>query len=189
MSDKPSNDITLILLDARSGDKDALNALYAEMYHPLKEIAGKLLAYERPDHTLQKTSLVHELYIKLINQKEVKWEDRAHFFAIASNCMRQILVDYARKKAAMRRGANPKRITLDENQLNMEEHAEDIIRINELIDKLAGYDERKSKVVEMRFFGGMGISEIAEVLKVTPRTVDRDWAKAKLWLYNELIAS
>lgn len=188
MPEKSSKDITLILRDARAGDKEALNALYEEVYHPLKEIAGKLLSYERPDHTLQKTSLVHELYIKLINQKEVKWEDRAHFFAMASNCMRQILVDYARRKAAKRRGGNPRKITLDENLLNMEEHAEDIIRINELIDKLAGYDERKSKVVEMRFFGGMGISEIAEVLNVTPRTVDRDWAKAKIWLYSELVA-
>lgn len=181
--------ITQLLQEARTGKKKAIDLLYPEVYNQLRNIAERQLAFEAEDHTLQKTSLVHELYLKLIDQGEVEWEDRAHFFAIASGCMRQILVDYARKKSAEKRGGKHTGITLDEDRLNVDQHAEELIEMNDLIDKLSQYNERRSKVVEMRFFGGMTIPEISEVLNVNSRTVDRDWAKAKTWLYSELRAS
>lgn len=186
-SDKTN--ITRLLQNARDGNKQAFDILYPQVYDRLRDIAQRQLAHEQRDHTLQKTSLVHELYLKLIDQSEVEWEDRAHFFAIASRCMRQILVDYARKKSAERRGGKGSGITLDEDRLNVNQHAEELIEMNDLLDKLSQYNERRSRVVEMRFFGGMTIPEISEVLNVNSRTVDRDWAKAKTWLYSELRAS
>ena len=179
-------DITRLLHKARSGKKDTLDLLYPLLYDHLRTIAQKHIALERNGHTIQKTSLVHELYLKLVHQSEVEWKDRVHFFSLASRCMRQVLVDYARKKNAEKRGGKNRAITLDEDRLMMEEHAGNLIEINDLTEKLAQLDERRSKVVEMRFFGGMTNSEIAEVLNVTTRTVDRDWAKAKLWLANEM---
>lgn len=181
--------ITQLLNSAREGDKSAYDTLYPHVYAELKNIARRHLAGEKSGHTLQKTALVHELYIKLLGNIDVELENRAHFFAIASRCMRQILVDHARKKSAQKRGGKNESITLDEERLDVSEDAEDIVKINELIHKLAEVDSRKSQVVEMRFFGGMSIPEISKVLKVTSRTVDRDWAKAKLWLYHELKAS
>lgn len=181
--------ITQLLIEARDGDKEALDTLYPYVYEQLKRIARRHLAREQAGHTLQKTALVHELYMKLIDQSEIDWQNRAHFYSIASRCMQQILVDYARKKKAEKRGGKKQGITLDEDRLDVGQHAEEIIEVNDLIEKLNEFDSRKSKVVVMRFFGGMTIPEISEVLKVTTRTVDRDWAKAKLWLYNELKAS
>jgi len=181
--------ITQLLNDARNGDKSAFDELYPHVYAELKNIARRHLANEKSGHTLQKTALVHELYIKLLGNMDLELENRAHFFSIASRCMQQILVDYARQKAALKRGGNKQSVTLDEERLNIGENAEEIIEINNLIGKLSEIDNRRSQVVVMRFFGGMSIPEISEVLKVTTRTVDRDWAKAKLWLYNELKAS
>ncbi|WP_234567715.1 sigma-70 family RNA polymerase sigma factor [Rhodohalobacter sp. 614A] len=181
--------ITQLLVEARNGKKSALDSLYPYVYKQLKQLARHHLASERHGHTLQKTALVHELYMKLIDQSEVEWQNRAHFYSIASRCMQQILVDYARKKKADKRGGKHEGITLDEDRLNVDQHAEEIIELNDLIEKLTQLDSRKSQVVIMRFFGGMTIPEISEVLDVTTRTVDRDWAKAKMWLYNELKAS
>ncbi|MCC5907295.1 MAG: sigma-70 family RNA polymerase sigma factor [Balneolaceae bacterium] len=186
---KRIGEITRLLAEAQNGDKAALDSLYPHVYGELKNIAKKHLSYERNAHTLQKTALVHELYLKMLGQSEVEWQNRAHFYSIASRCMRQILVDYARKKVALRRGGKNRAITLDEEKLDLEEHAEEIIEMSDLIKKLSEIDSRRGQVVEMRFFGGMSIPEISEVLQVTTRTVDRDWAKAKLWLYNELKAS
>jgi RNA polymerase sigma factor (TIGR02999 family) len=186
---KGKGHITQLLNDAQKGDKSAFDALYPHVYAELKNIAKRHLAGEKSGHTLQKTALVHELYIKLLGNMDIELENRAHFFSIASRCMQQILVDYARKKAALKRGGIHRSVTLDEERLNLEEHAEEIIEINNLINKLSAIDSRRSQVVVMRFFGGMSIPEISEALKVTTRTVDRDWAKAKLWLYNELKAS
>ena len=181
--------ITKLLIKARNGDKTALDSLYPHVYDQLKRIARHQLSREQKGHTLQKTALVHELYMKLIGQSDVNWQNRAHFYSIASRCMQQILVDYARKKKAEKRGGEKQGITLDEDRLNIDQHAEEILEVNDLIEKLTQFDARKSKVVVMRFFGGMTIPEISEVLNVTTRTVDRDWAKAKMWLYNELKAS
>jgi RNA polymerase sigma-70 factor, ECF subfamily len=182
-------DITRLLVKAQNGDKAALDSLYPHVYGNLKEIARKHLAYERNAQTLRKTALVHELYLKMLGNSKIEWQNRAHFYSIASRCMRQILVDHARKKVALRRGGKNRPITLDEEKLDLEEHSEEIIELNELIEKLSEIDSRRGQVVEMRFFGGMSIPEISEVLGVTSRTVDRDWAKAKMWLYNELKAS
>ena len=144
---------------------------------------------ERKNHTLQKTSLVHEVFLKLINQSETDWEDRAHFFGIASRCMRQILVDYARKKTAQKRGGNQKNVTLNEEAIGNPQSAEELIELNDLIEKLAQFDERKSQVVEMRIFGELTVEEISEVLGISSRTVKRDWVKAKGWIIKEFQTS
>lgn len=178
--------ITTLLIDASSGNEQAFDRLFPLIYDQLRSLAASQLAGERSDHTLQKTALVHEVYIKLIDQTRIKWRDRTHFYAIAARAMRQILVDYARKKTAQKRGGKQQHITLDEETLDMDNHAEELLELNDLIDRLAEFDERKSKVVEMRFFAGMTIREIAELLDVSTRTVDRDWLKARGWIYQEL---
>lgn len=178
--------ITTLLIDASNGNEQAFDELFPLVYDQLKNIARHQLAGERSGHTLRKTSLVHEVYLKLIDQTRIEWTGRAHFFAIAARAMRQILVDYARKRTAQKRGGKQHRITLDEDTLDMENHAEELLELNDLIDRLAEFDERKSKVVEMRFFAGMTIREIAELLDVSTRTVDRDWLKARGWIYQEL---
>lgn len=178
--------ITKLLIDASHGNEQAFDRLFPLVYDHLRDIARHQLAGERQGHTLRKTSLVHEVYIKLIDQTRIEWHDRAHFFAIAARAMRQILVDHARKRAAQKRGGKQQHITLDEETLDMDNHAEELLELNDLIDRLAEFDERKSKVVEMRFFAGMTIREIAELLDVSTRTVDRDWLKARGWIYQEL---
>jgi len=178
--------ITKLLIEVQEGDKQAHNALFEAVYNQLRNIARMQLRSERRGHTLSKTALVHEAYIKLLDLSRVEWQDRAHFYAIASKAMRQILVDYARKRNAEKRGGERQRVTLQEDMLDLEQHAEDIIALNDLIDKMNEFDERKSKVVEMRFFAGMTIREIAELLDVSTRTVDRDWLKARTWLHKEL---
>lgn len=183
---KEKSRITRLLIDVQEGDREAHNALFEAVYNQLRNIARMQLASERKGHTFSKTALVHEAYIKLVDLSHIEWQDRAHFYAIASKAMRQILVDYARKKKAEKRGGNRQRITLKEDMLDLEQHAEEIIALNDLIDKMNEFDERKSKVVEMRFFAGMTIREIAEFLNVSTRTVDRDWLKARTWLYKEL---
>ena len=183
---KQKNRITRLLVDVQEGDESAYDALFKAVYNRLRDIAQQQLARERSGHTLSKTALVHEAYIKLVDVKSVEWQDRTHFFAIAARAMRQILVDYARKKAAQKRGGNRQRVTLKEDLLDLEQHAEDLIALNDLIEKMAEFDERKSRVVEMRFFAGMTIREIAEMLDVSTRTIDRDWLKARTWLHKEL---
>jgi RNA polymerase sigma factor (TIGR02999 family) len=175
--------ITQLLMNIKNGDEDAYNELFLQVYDQLKKLAMYQLGRH---HTLSKTELVHEVYVKLADYKEIEWNDRAHFYAIVSRCMRQILVDLSRKKTAQKRGGNQRNLTLNEEQLNLDEHASHLLELDELIDRLAGFDERKSKVVEMRFFAGMNLEEISEVLKVSRRTIDRDWVKARAWLLNEL---
>lgn len=175
--------ITLLLTDIRDGDTEAYNTLFSIVYDQLREIAGLQI---RKNQTFSKTGLVHEVYIKLADYKEIHWKDRSHFFAIASRCMRQILVDYSRKKITEKRGGQHQHITLNEDQIDLDEHASHLIDLDNLIDELAKFDERKSKIVEMRFFAGMSIKEISEILNLSTRTVDRDWMKARSWLLSEL---
>ncbi len=175
--------ITRLLADIRSGDEEAYKLLFSQVYDQLRDMAIYQLG---KNHTLSKSELVHEVYVKLADYTEIEWKDRAHFYAVASRCMRQILVDYSRKKTAQKRGGQHQHIPLDEEQINLYEHAAHVLELDQLIDKLASFDERKSKIVEMRFFGGMGIREISEVLNVSTRTVDRDWLKARAWLLNQL---
>ncbi len=186
MPDYDKSNITRLLFQASSGNEEAYDRLFPLVYNRLRDIAERQLSRERSGHTLQKTELVHEVYLKLIDQTQIDWQDRAHFYAIATKAMRQILVDYARKKTAKKRGCKQKRITFKEEEIDLEQHAEDLIVLNDLIDKMADFDERKSRVVEMRFFTGMTIREIAEILGVSTRTIDRDWLKARTWLHKEL---
>ncbi|WP_234567722.1 sigma-70 family RNA polymerase sigma factor [Rhodohalobacter sp. 614A] len=182
------NKITRLLIDVRTGDKEAYDSLFSIVYEKLKEIAGFHLREKgrNKNLTLSNTALVHEAYMKLMDYTDGEWENRSHFYAIASRCMRHILIDYCRKKTAEKRGGEQQEITLLEEHINLEKHAEKLIDLNRLIDEMAEFDERKSKIVEMRFFGGMTIQEISEVLNVSSRTVDRDWLKARMWLLKEM---
>lgn len=185
---KNENNITRLLVDIRRGESDAYNRLFSIVYDQLKEMARYHLRFsgDNINQTLSKTGLVHEAYIKLIDYKESEWENRAHFYAIASKCMRHILVDLSRKKTAEKRGGKKRNLTLNEERISLDEHAETLIDLSELIDKMAEFDKRKSQIVEMRFFAGMTIPEISEVLNVSGRTVDRDWLKARAWLVHKL---
>ena len=162
--------------------------MFSTVYEHLKNIATYHLSHQQvgKHSTFSKTALVHEAYIKLIDYTEADWQNRAHFYAVASRCMRHILVDYSRKKLAGKRGGGRHNLTLNEDQIDLEDHAEKLIELDRLIDEMAKFDERKSKVVEMRFFSGMSIPEIAVVLNISTRTVDREWLKARAWLLNEL---
>lgn len=184
MNDKKR--ITKLLLEVQKGQKKSYDMLFSVVYERLKNIARHHLAREYNNHTLSKTSLVHEVYMKMIDQTEIEWQDRAHFYGIASRCMRQILVDYARKTKAIKRGRNYDHVSLERDEIDLVQHADQLIELNDLIDKLAEFDERKSHVVEMRFFGDMTIREISEILGVSTRTIDRDWLKARAWLHKEL---
>jgi len=181
-----ADEITAILREWCNGDREAAEQLFPLVYGELKRQARFFLSRERADHTLQPTALVHEAYLRLVDQTFLRAENRQHFFAIASRLMRQILVDYARRKNAEKRGGAARRLSLDETGILPEQVAGDLLVLDEALERLAALDERKSKVVEMRFFGGMNETEIAEVLAVNERTVRRDWQFAKLWLYREL---
>lgn len=180
--------ITLLLTHIRDGDKQAYNDLFSTVYDHLKDIARYQISHQQfgKKSTFSKTALVHEAYIKLIDYSEGEWKNRAHFYAIASRCMRHILVDYSRRKLAEKRGGGQHNLTLHEERIDLDKHAEKLIELDRLIDEMATFDERKSKVVEMRFFSGMSIPEISEVLNISTRTVDREWLKARTWLLNEL---
>lgn len=183
-----NKNITRLLIEIRSGQSEAYNTLFSIVYDQLKDMARYHLraGSMNSNQTLSKTGLVHEVYIKLIDYKKGDWENRAHFYAIASQCMRHILVDLSRKKTAEKRGGKLRNLTLHEDQISIEEHAEKLIDLNRLIDEMAEFDKRKSRIVEMRFFAGMTIPEISEVLNVSARTVDRDWLKARTWLLHNL---
>ena len=165
---------------------DALSRLVPLVYDELRRIAHRQLAGEREGHTLSTTALVHEAYIKLESQSHVRWHDRSHFLAIASQAMRRILVDYARQRCSLKRGGDCRRVTLDDGMLAVDERADVLIALDEALTRLAVLDIRQSRVVECRFFAGLTEDETAEALGVTPRTVRRDWVKAKGWLLAEI---
>lgn len=179
-------DITGLLLAWRAGDRRALDQLFPLVYEALGRIAHHQLERERPDHTLDTRALVHEAFLKLVDQTRAQWADRAQFFAVAARAMRRILVDYARRHRALKRGGERAQISLDDVALVAEERADAVIALDEALARLAALDERLSRVVECRFFGGLTEEETAEALAVTPRTVRRDWVKAKGWLYQAL---
>lgn len=156
------------------------------VYDELWRLARAYLARERGGHTLQPTALVNEAYLRLVDQHSVEWQNRAHFYGIASSMMRRVLIDHARAHATGKRGGAAVRLSLDDVQLPLAQRASDFIALDEALERLAQFDERKCRVVEMRFFGGLSDEEIAEVLGVATRTVLRDWKKARLWLYREL---
>ncbi len=177
--------VTDLLLQLRAGDATALDRLLPLVYAELRRLAHSRLQGERPGHTLGTTGLVNETYLKLVDQTRIQWRDRAHFFRVASYAMRRILVDYARRHRALRRGGGLQRISLD-TELPMTERGETLVALDEALERLARLNERLSQVVECRYFGGLTETETAEALGVTARTVERDWAKARGWLFREL---
>jgi RNA polymerase sigma factor (TIGR02999 family) len=184
-ADGDRQSITDVLLQVRQGAPEALDRLFSLVYAQLRRIAHRQLQGERPGHTLGTTGLVHEAYLKLVDQSRIDWEDRRHFFAAAARAMRQILVDYARRYRTQRRGGGLQRVALND-ALAVEEQAELVLAVHEALGRLAGVNERLSRVVECRYFAGLTDEETAVALGVTARTVQRDWVKAKGWLYQEL---
>lgn len=178
--------ITQLLITINRGDQDAYKELFEHVYDELRRIANRQLNYEYSDHTFSKTELVHEAYLKLIDQSKIDFNDRSHFYAIAARSMRQLLVDYARKKKADKRGGGKKPLPLDENIFHINKHAEEIIELDEHLDQLSELDERLGQIVELRFFAGLSIEETAKMLDLSASTVNRDWAKARGWLYQQL---
>ena len=190
MSDKNPEDVTRILQEWGAGTDDAHERLMPLVYAELRRLARHYLRKERSGHTLQPTALVHEAYLKLIDQTRVSWQNRAHFYGVAAQLMRRILVDHARAASAEKRGGDATRFALDEAHFQLrQQKSVDLIALDEILRRLARLDPRKSRVVEMRFFGGLREDEIAECLGVSTKTVTRDWKMAKLWLYSELVAA
>ena len=186
MSRSSPEDISLLLQAWREGDSSALNRLMPLVYQELRRLARRYMMGEKAGHTLQTTALVNEAYLRLVGLKRIAWQDRAHFFALSANLMRRILVDFARSRRYRKRGGEAKKVSLDESLLVSPNPGEDIVRIDEALLALAEFDERKAKVVELRFFGGLTESEAAEMLHVSRETVKRDWRLAKNWLLCEL---
>jgi len=181
-----SSDVTALLVRLSNGEEAALDRLLPAVYDELRRIAHNQLRGERADHTLRTTELVHEAYEKLVEHNAVDWQDRQHFFAVAARAMRQVLVDHARKKTAAKRGGDAPEMPLDDVTLLQETKTEDLIALDDALNRLAAQDERAAKVVECRFFGGYTIAETADVLDVSRSTVKRDWRGARAWLNREL---
>ena len=181
-----AHDVTQLLQAWGQGENAALEQMLPIVYHELRRLAHRYMAGERRSHTLQTTALVNEVYLKLIDSQKVNWQNRAHFFAICAQLMRRILVDFARSRGYQKRGGGAHKITLVEELLGPRERGRDLVALDDALKALADLDPRKSKVVELRFFGGLREEEIAEVLKISTDTVERDWKMAKLWLGREL---
>jgi RNA polymerase sigma-70 factor (ECF subfamily) len=179
--------ITQLLIDLSAGNKQALDDLLPLVYDELHRMAHAQLRHERQDHTLNTVALVHEAYMKLVDQKVAQWQNRAHFLAIASIAMRRILVNYAKSRSRQKRGSGAAKVSLvDAPELMSDERAEEIVMLDEALTRLATINERTAKVVECRFFAGLSIEETAEALEIAPVTVKRDWLLAKSWLKREL---
>ena len=180
-----SNAVTELLIDWSNGDESAFDKLAPLVYEELRKLANHSFKSERPGHTLQSTELVHETYLRMIDQRRVHWQNRSHFYGIASQLMRRILVDHARAQQAAKRGSGRK-LSLDEAQ-GMAAHSElDLIELDHALARLAAMDPRQARIVELRFFGGLTIEETGEVLGISQATVKREWTMAKAWLYGEL---
>jgi RNA polymerase sigma-70 factor (ECF subfamily) len=182
----PSPDVTDLLVAWCGGDQAALDRLMPFVYDELHGIAHRHMRSERPDHPLQTTALVHEAYIRLVDATRVRWQNRAHFFAVSAQIMRRLLVDAARDRNRKKRGANPLHVVLDLDHLKAPERGVDLIALDEALIRLKTLDPRKERVVELRYFGGLSVDETAEVLGVSAETVMRDWRMVKLWLLREL---
>ncbi|HET9712952.1 MAG TPA: sigma-70 family RNA polymerase sigma factor [Pyrinomonadaceae bacterium] len=184
---KPSHkNVTDLLNDWGKGDQEAFKTLMPLVYDELHRLANRYLRHERPGHTLQTTALVHEAYLKLVDETNTSWQSRTQFFAAAAQVMRHILVDYARSRKALKRGGDHYRCSLDESVISTEEKDPDLLTLNEALDSLAAIDPQQSRVVELRVFGGLTVEETAEALGISPRTVKREWSMAKAWLYNQM---
>ena len=179
-------EVTQLLLAWNDGDESALEKLVPLVYNELRHLAQRRMRLERPDHTLQTTALINEAYLRLVDVHNVHWQNRAHFFALCARLMRRILVDYARTRHYAKRGGGAQAISLDQSLPVAAGRSPDLVAVDEALHALAGVDARKAQVVELRFFGGLTVEETAEVLKVSPETVRRDWRLAKVWLLREL---
>ena len=184
MSEQP---ITHLLQQLRGGKRETLDELLPIVYDELRDLAKNYLSRERSNHTLQPTALVHEAYLRLIGQNEIEWQNRAHFFGVSARLMREILIDYARMKNRQKRGGEFKtQIALDDAVSFSNQKELDVVAVDDALKKLEELDEKQARIVEMKFFGGMTIEEIAEVLDISPATVKREWSTAKLLLYKML---
>ena len=179
-------EITQLLLDAYDGDEDAANRLWKIVYRELQQIAHRELRGERPGHTLNTTALVHEVYLKLVDHTRITWRNRAHFFSLACRAMRRILVNYARDRNVQKRRTQKHKVPLDEAMLMAEERSEELVVLDEALTRLAARDERLGQVVECRYFGGLTTKETAEVMGTSTRTVERNWERARAYLYKTL---
>ena len=186
MSQQGTEDITQLLIELSQGNRVKVDMLLPLIYDELRRLAVDYLRRERPDHTLQATALVHEAYLRLVDQTRVNWQNRAHFFGVAAQLMRRLLVDYARKHNAEKRGADFQKLTLDENIDSAVERSEQIVALDRALEALAAIDEQKARIVELRFFGGLTVEETAEVMGVTPITIKRHWRMARAWLYGQM---
>jgi RNA polymerase sigma factor (TIGR02999 family) len=183
---KMPEDVTGLLLAWNKGDEVALEKLIPLVYEELRRLAGRNLRNERWDHTIQTTALVHEAYLRLVDQRHVQWQNRAHFFAVSAKIMRHILINYARDQRAEKRGGNNIKVPLDEAQLLGPERNIDLIALDDALTRLAENDARKAQLVELRFFSGLKIEEAALVMNISLATAKRDWVVAKAWLYREI---
>jgi len=183
---KSLQEVTSLLHAWRAGDQGALDKLMPLVYAELHRIAHRYMVREHTGHTLQTTAVVNEAYLRLINARQVEWKDRAHFFAISANLMRRILVEFARSRGRNKRGGDARKVELDEALVITPQRGTDLVALDDALTALAAFDERKAKVIELRFFGGLSVEETAEILNVSPHTVMRDWRLAKLWLWREL---
>jgi RNA polymerase sigma factor (TIGR02999 family) len=179
-------EVTQLLVSWRNGDQHARDELIPLVYQELHRLAHQYMSRERPGHTLQTSALVNEAFLRLADQRDVQWQNRAHFIGIAGQMMRRILVDYARNRGYAKRGGSALQVSLDEELIVSEERSAEVVALDDALESLARLDERKSRLVELRFFGGLSIEETAEVLGVSPGTVMRDWTLAKAWLRREM---
>ena len=186
MDDAKQESVTQMLAAWAGGDQTALEQLTPLVYEELRRLARQRMRRERPGHTLQTTALANEAYLRLVDQTQVRWQNRAHFFAIAAQQMRRILVDYARRRLYQKRGGGALQVTLAEAEGLTDEHTPDLVALDEALRSLAEVDTRRAQVVELKFFGGLTNEETAEVLKVSTGTVERDWTIAKAWLHKTL---
>jgi RNA polymerase sigma-70 factor (ECF subfamily) len=186
VSEPSPQNVTKLLVEWSKGDQGALEALVPLVYEELRRLARYYLRQEKQNHTLSSTALVHEAYLRLVNQKEVTWQSRAHFFGVASQMMRRILVDHARRHAYAKRGGGALTLALEEAVATPQRREIDLVALDDALDTLAKLDERQSRMVELRFFGGLSIEETSEVLGISAPTVKREWASARAWLYREI---
>ena len=182
----PPKDVTQLLVDWGKGDKQALDGLMPLVYDELHRIASRYLRRERQGHTLQTTALINEAYLRIVDQNRVNWQNRAHFFGVAAQIMRRILIDHARSHLYAKRGGGAQKLTLDEAIATPQERDLDLVALDDALTTLAEIDPQQSRIIELRFFGGLTIEETAEALSISPATVKRDWNMARAWLYGEI---
>lgn|SRR5512143_2997946 len=186
MTSSSPKGVTELLVDWSKGDQKALDELIPLVYGELRRLASRYLRRERPDHTLQTTALVHEAYLRLVDQRDGNWRNRAQFFGVAAQLMRRILVDYARSHGASKRGGDYRRIPFDDVIISAEEKDASLLAVDEALNVLALIDPQQSRVIELRIFGGLTVEEVAESLGISPRTVKREWSVAKAWLHRQI---